>query len=246
MAQAGRVERRTGVALWRQIADSLRDDIAAGSFDESGRLPPEFDVAARFGVNRHTAREAIAALVLKACCAASRAAEPFVEKAKRFVYPIGRKTRFLEGLQGQASDRRGVLIGSSHEAADAEVAGALSLAPGAKVLRMETMGLADGRPISRATSFFDAARFDGIEISYARTGSVTASLKAFGVDDYVRRSTVISAAHASAADAADLGLPVGSIVLLTVALNDTPDGIPVQFSRSRFPASLVELSVSGA
>ena len=168
----------------------------------------------------------------------------FVESAKRFVYPIGLKTRFLEGLEGQASDRRGVLIGSSYEAADVDVAEALSIVPGAQVLRMETMGLADGRPISRATSFFDAERFVGFEQSYARTGSVTASLKAFGIDDYVRRSTVISATHASASDAADLRLSVGAIVLVTVALNATLDGVPVQFSRTRFPASMVDLSVS--
>lgn len=240
----GSVERRTGVALWRQISDRLREEIASGSFDEAGRLPPELDVAARFGVNRHTAREAIAALVREGVLRREQGRGTFVERARRFVYPVGRKTRFTEGLEGQAGDRRGVLIASTYEPAGVDVAEALSLEPGARVLRMETMGLADGRPVSRATTFFDSARFGGFELSYAATGSVTASLKAFGIDDYVRRSTVISAAHASTSDVADLGLSAGSIVLVTVAIDATLDGVPVQSSRTRFPASFVDLSVS--
>lgn len=240
------MERRNGVALWRQIADRLRQDVASGAFDETGRLPAEVELAARFGVNRHTLREAIALLVQEGALRSEQGRGTFVEKAKRFLYPIGRKTRFLEGLAGQASDRRGVLIGHAYEAAEADAAEALAIAPGARVLRLETMGLADGKPVSRATSFFDAARFEGFERSYAETGSVTASFRKFGIDDYVRRSTVISANHASAADIADLRLSAGAIVLVTVAVNATLAGLPVQYSRTRFPASSVELSVSGA
>ena len=121
---------------------------------------------------------------------------------------------------------------------------ALGLAPGAKVVRLETLSEADGRPVSRATSFFDAARFAGIEKAYADSGSITIALKSFGISDYFRRSTLISARHASAADLADLRLSPGAIVLVTVYVNVDPDGVPVQFSETRFAADLVELSVS--
>ena len=36
----------------------------------------------------------------------------------------------------------------------------------------------------------------------------------------------------------------GAIVLVTVAVNVTPDGQPIQFSESRFPAERVELKLS--
>jgi GntR family phosphonate transport system transcriptional regulator len=69
-------------------------------------------------------------------------------------------------------------------------------------------------------------------------------LKSFGISDYFRHSTRISARHASDSDLADLRLSPGAIVLVTVYLNVDPDGRPVQFAETRFAADLVELSVN--
>jgi GntR family phosphonate transport system transcriptional regulator len=236
------VERRNGIALWRQIADQIRFAIGSGEFAK--KLPPEMALAARFGVNRHTVRGAIAALVQEGVLRAEQGRGTFVEQRKRFAYPIGTRTRFSEGLQGQAKDRRGILLDHAVESADERTAEALGIEPGAKVVRLETLAEADGRPVSRATSFFDAKRFPWINNAYAESGSITIALKSFGVSDYFRRSTQISARHASESDLADLRLSPGAIVLVTVYVNVDPDGAPVQFAETRFAADLVELSVS--
>jgi GntR family phosphonate transport system transcriptional regulator len=236
------MERRSGIALWRQIADRIRLAIGSGEF--ATKLPPEMALAARFGVNRHTVRGAIAALVQEGVLRAEQGRGTFIERRQRLAYPIGARTRFSEGLQGQTRDRRGILLSHAYEPADERTAEALGLAPGADVVRLETLSEADGRPVSRATSFFDAARFAGIEKAYAESGSITIALKSFGISDYFRRSTLISARHASDADLADLRLSPGAIVLVTVYANVDPDGIPVQFSETRFAADLMELSVS--
>src|SRR6187399_2465806 len=97
---AAQVERRSGVALWRQIADRIRIDIAAGVFGES-RLPPETELSLRFGVNRHTVRAAIAALIQEGVLRAEQGRGTFIERKQRLAYPIGVRTRFSEGLQGQ-------------------------------------------------------------------------------------------------------------------------------------------------
>ena len=167
----------------------------------------------------------------------------FVENRKRFAYPIGPRTRFSEGLAGQARERRGTLLGSLVEPADQRTADALKLPGNAPVLRLETVSEADGRRVSRATSYFDASRFGGIEKAYAASGSITAAFREFGVDDYFRRSTMVSARHAGPADLADLKLSPGAIVLVTLYVNVDPDGLPVQFSETRFAADMVELSV---
>ncbi|MVA51525.1 GntR family transcriptional regulator, partial [Agrobacterium vitis] len=56
------IERQTGVALWRQIADRIRVSISDGTYDTTGMVPPETILAGEFGVNRHTVRSALAAL----------------------------------------------------------------------------------------------------------------------------------------------------------------------------------------
>ncbi|MER9232525.1 phosphonate metabolism transcriptional regulator PhnF [Mesorhizobium sp. M0622] len=241
---ANSIERRSGVALWRQIADQILHSIAVGDFPENAALPPEIVLAERYGVNRHTVRSAIAALVQEGVLKAEQGRGTFVLSRKRLSYPIGARTRFSAGLQGQTSERHIALLASSIEPASRRIAEALSLARGSDVLRLETRGEADGHPVSRATAWLDAKRFAGIETAMAETGSVTASLKRFGIDDYLRRSTVLSARHADAADLADLDLQPGAIVLVTVAVNVTPDGKPIQFAETRFPAERVELKLS--
>lgn len=48
--------------LYRQIADQLRQRIAAGDYALGSRLPPERDLAVQLGVSRPTVREAVIAL----------------------------------------------------------------------------------------------------------------------------------------------------------------------------------------
>lgn len=239
------IERRSGVALWRQIADRMRQEIATGLADETGRMPPETALAARFGVNRHTVRTAIASLVQEGVLRAEQGRGTFVEGRKRLAYPIRARTRFSEGLAGQTRELRGSLLEDAREAAPAKVAEALGLALGEAVIRMETLSEADGRPISRARSWFDAARFPRMAEEYQKTRSVTEAFKAHGLTDYLRQSTIVTARHADAADLADLKLSPGAIVLVTVAVNVDAEGRPVQYSETRFAADRIELHVAG-
>jgi GntR family phosphonate transport system transcriptional regulator len=241
---ANSIERRSGVSLWRQIADQIMHSISLGDFAENAALPPEVALAERYGVNRHTVRSAIAALVREGMLRAEQGRGTFVLSRKRLSYPIGARTRFSEGLYGQASERRSVLLVSTIEPASRRVAEGLKLARGSSVIRLETRGEADGQPVSRATGWFEARRFAGIDAAMAETESITASLERFGVSDYLRHSTVLSARHADAADLADLDLQPGAIVLVTLAVNVTPDGQPIQFAETRFPAERVELKLS--
>lgn len=240
---AATMERGSGVALWRQIADRIRHGIAEGAFPEDGRLPPEIALAERFGVNRHTVRSAIASLVQEGVLRAEQGRGTFVERAKRISYPIGRRTRFSANLEGQAREARSGLLEHATVAADPRVAAALGLAPGAPVLRLDTVSEADGRPISSATHWFDAARFPRMAQAFAETGSITAAFARHGVDDYLRRSTVVSARHADAAALADLALSPGAIVLVALAVNEDTQGNPIQFSETLFAADRVELSL---
>jgi len=237
------MERQTGVALWRQIADRIRLGIGAGALGQDGRLPPETVLAERYGVNRHTVRSAIAALVREGVLRAEQGRGTFVENRRRLSYPISARTRFSTGLEGQVKERKATLLAHAVEPADQRAAEALAVKPGAPVIRIEGLSEADGRPVSRATSWLDAERFAGFAKVYRRTGSVTAAFATFGVDDYLRKSTMVSARHADPSDLADLRLSPGAIVLVTVAVNVDLDGRPIQFSETRFAADRVELSV---
>lgn len=243
MARTGRLQRGAGVSLWRQIADRIRVDVSRDLADETGRLPPETELAERFGVNRHTVRAAISALAHEGVLQASQGRGTYVRKRKRLVYPIGKKTRFSAGLEGQSRDRKSELLSHRREGASAEIAEALDLTEGADVIRLELLGSADDVPVSRSTSWFSAARFPDIADHFIRTGSVTKALKRADVHDYSRASTTVEARHADEIDTIDLRLSPGAIVLIARAVNVDLDGTPVQYSQTRFAADRITLSI---
>lgn len=237
------VQRQSGVALWRQIADRIRASIASGDYDATGRVPPEMILAAQFGVNRHTVRSALAALAQEGIVKAVQGIGTMIERKERLNFPISRRTRFNEGIGAQARETEGLLLASAEEPASDELARRLQLDADAPVIRLETLRKADGRAVSRATAWFPAKRFAGIEELYRASGSITAAFKALGVSDYVRVSTEITASHADGAEMEELGLSAGAIVLVTHSLNADPDGVPVQYAVSRFPADRVQFTI---
>ncbi len=237
------VQRQSGVALWRQIADRIRASIANGDYDNAGRVPPELELAARFGVNRHTVRNALSALAQEGIVRAVQGVGTLIERKERLNFPISRRTRFTQGLGTQARETEGLLLANCHEEAANDLASRLTIEVGVQVIRLETLRKADGRPVARATIWFPGERFSGIEDAYGKTGSITAALAELGVSDYVRASTEITATHADRTDMEDLALSPGAILLVTRSLNVDSAGVPIQYAVSRFPADRVQFSI---
>ncbi|UWU14212.1 phosphonate metabolism transcriptional regulator PhnF [Rhizobium sullae] len=240
---AEQVQRQTGVALWRQIADRIRDAINTGAYDETGMVPPETVLALQFGVNRHTVRSALAALAQEGIVRAVQGRGTLIERKERLNFPITRRTRFTAGIGAQAREMRGLLLDHTEEGADAEVARWLRLRPGAAVIRLETLRMADKRPVSCATTWFPADRFAGIDEAYRKTESITKAFAELGLPDYVRATTEITAAHADSRDITTLELTPGAILLITKAMNTDIEGVPVQYSISRFAADRVQFTI---
>jgi len=238
--------KKAGVALWRQIADALRLDIAAGRFQPGTQLPGEIALAERFGVNRHTVRSAFAALQQDGVVEARQGRGTFVLDNKRIAYRISRRTRFSEGLAGQASNIDRKLLSSVIEPASATIAKLLDLAPGTPLSRRESVSSADGKPLSRATSWLEAARFPDLDERYGELGSITEVFRQYGLTDYVRAQTRISARHADTEEAQSLKLAPGAIVLVSEGLDTEVNGKPLQYVLSRFAAERVDLMVGEA
>src|ERR1700761_1269532 len=231
---------RSGYSAWRLIAEELRREIIGGSQAPGTKLPSEGELAERFGVHRNTVRQAVAALAAEHLVVSRRGSGTFVAEHTVLVHRIGARTRLSDSL-GRRGHAEGRLLESAVEPVPpAEVAGRLLLGdrPG---LRLETVLAVDGHPLSRATHWFAADRVPGLAEHFGAGGSITAALRAVGLSDYVRAATTVSARHATAAEAADLGLAAGAVVLVTRSLDTLTDGTPLQVGIARFVADRVEL-----
>lgn len=232
----------TGVALWRQVADGIERGIADGTYASGDKLPGENEIAETYRVNRHTVRRALAALAERGVVRAERGSGTYVE-APKLTYPLRARTRFSEIVGAGGREPDGRLIESLIEPATRDLAKQLGLKTGAALVRIEALRFADRTPICIGTTWFSADRFPDAAAVYERLNSTTKLLAHYGIRDYRRLSTRITAAIVNAADAARLDLALGRPVLIVDSTDIDIDGTPLKVSRSRFVAERVEFVV---
>jgi GntR family phosphonate transport system transcriptional regulator len=235
----------SGVTLWRQVADSIERGIADGSFTAGERLPGEMEIAETYRVNRHTVRRALATLAERGLVRAERGSGTYVE-ARRMAYPLRARTRFSEIVGAGGREPRGQLIGASEEPATRELARALALKTGAALIRIDALRLADRTPICVGTTWLAAERFPDAGRVYENARSMTKVLAHYGVRDYRRASTRVTAGIVDAADAARLDLALGRPVLVVDSTDVDTDGKPLLTTRARFAAERVEFLVENS
>jgi GntR family phosphonate transport system transcriptional regulator len=235
----------SGYSTWRLIAEELRRDIVGGAWPPGTKLASEGELAERFGVHRNTVRQAVAALAAEHLLVSRRGSGTFVAEHTVLVHRIGPRTRLSDSLgrRGRAVSR--LLESAVEPAPPADIAARLVLGDGAS-LRLETVLAVNDRPLSRATHWFAPGLVPGLTERFRASGSITAALRAVGVADYLRAATTVGARPATAAEAADLGLPPGSVVLVTRSLDTLTDGTPLQVGITRFAADRVELDIGHA
>lgn len=228
--------------LWQAIADALRVDIAEGRYREGDKLPTEARLAERFGVNRHTVRAALARLVEEGLVRTRRGAGAFVA-ARPTDYPIGRRVRFHRNLlaAGRTPDKRVLMLGE--QASSPALAERLEIRAGDPVCSYHGLSLADGRPVALFQSYFPARRFPGMAEVLERTASVTRALAEFGVADYTRASTRLSARAADATQALHLELREGDPLLFSEGINVDGEGRPVEFGQTWFAGERITLTL---
>jgi len=231
-----------GVTLWRRIADDIEQEIVAGDYTAGERLPGEVEIAQRFDVHRHTVRRALAELALRGLVRAERGSGTFVEP-RRIAYPIGSRTRFSEIVGGAGREVGGRLIADSEEPASGAIAERLRIPAGAPVIRLEILRSADELPICAGTTWVSAKRLPGVAEIYRAHRGMTATLAHYGIHDYRRHSTRISATSADALDAHRLRTVPGRPLLMVDSVDVLPSGEPILMSRSRFAPDRVELVV---
>ena len=228
------------VALWRNIKDILHNEIVQGAWRAGARLPTEAELALRFDVNRHTVRRALQVLAEDGLIQSRRGAGVFV-RATPLRYPIGPRTRFRQNLLSAGRTPSRKLLHLSQQSASTSEAKALGIAPGAPVHVMEAISFADDLPISLARSCFCATRFPALGVALREMDSVTRALAKVGVADYLRKSTRLTGQNADPLQARHLQLSTGDALILSEAINVDVAGVPVEFGRTYFVGTRVEL-----
>lgn len=232
--------RQGGVALWRQISNTLRDEIRNGVYEPGSRLPTEMELSQRFGVNRHTLRRAVSSLQDEGLIRIEQGRGTFIQE-NVVDYRIDQRTRFSERISKLGRHAEGRLIKYFQCRPSAEVAEALEIDGLKAVLALTVLRKVDGRPIYLTTHYLPADRFSGIDDAYRNTGSLTAALRHFGVSDYLRKTTTITVRMPDSEEASLLEQPRNQPVMITESTNVDLDRRPVEFAYARAAGGRIQM-----
>jgi GntR family phosphonate transport system transcriptional regulator len=229
--------------LWRQIANDLAADIAAGRFGPGAALPTALQLAERYRVHRHTVRQAFHALAERGLVSVEQGRGTFVTGG-RTPYRLGRQVSFRANMTAAGKSTAGAVVTATVQPAPPEIAERLGLAAGAPIWLIRTVSMADDVAISTTLHHLSAARFPDFAAQLtAAGGSVTAALKAAGVPSYRRLSTRLVARAATEVEIDLVGVAPGTAMLHSSGLDGLDDGTPIHLAETAFPGDRVEVVV---
>ncbi len=229
--------------VWKRIADELAAAIARGEPPKGAALPSATELATRYGVHRHTVRQAFRHLQSLGLVIVKQGSGTFVTEGP-LPYRIGRKVSFRENVGAAGLTGSAVIVDATIKPADEETAAALAVAPGAPVWRIRTVHSADGRPISAAVHRVCAERFPSFAADLAAGDvSVSVAFRRAGIAAYRRLSTRVSARTAKPKERKALDIGTDEVVLVSKGTDGLPDGTPIHLVETSFAANRIEFVI---
>lgn len=146
------VDRSSPLPLWAQVAEDLRRRLDDGEFDE--RFPGDHEIADRYDVSRHTAREAIRRLTDEGRIVRERGRGTRVVTSG-LEQPLGTLYSLYRSVEDQGFEQHSTVLALDEREAPA-VAARLDLADDAPLVYLERVRFADDDPIAVDRSWLPA------------------------------------------------------------------------------------------
>lgn len=217
--------------LYDQIRALLIQSLEAGEWKPGEAIPPETDLASRFGVSQGTVRKALDALVAENLLLRRQGKGTFVAS---HVGPSNQH-RFLRLApdEGPKVAPLSTLIDLTRDKAAPLIARALQLRAGSAVIRFRRLLTFAGRPLILDEMVLPSARFP--RLTFAQLVSRTGSIYGFYEEEFgvrmIRAEERLRAVSAGADAFEHLGVPLGTPLLCVDRTAYTYGNVPVEWRR---------------
>ncbi|MDB5077362.1 MAG: transcriptional regulator, GntR family with sensor domain [Chloroflexi bacterium] len=213
---------------WETVHEGLLGDIRAGTLRSGDRLPSDFALAGRFGVNRHTVRLAINALESDGLLRVQMGVGTFVADAF-LSHVLTGDPRFSDSPTARNRLVRREILAINEVAANEVVAQSLEIYPYDLLTEIRTLSFVDEWPLAVATAYYPVARVPGLGAAFEGLNSPTAALKRCGIATYKRRWTRIGARRPTQQEAEWLRISRSSPVLYDINLDVNAKDEPIKY-----------------
>jgi GntR family transcriptional regulator len=230
------------IPLYYQLKEKLTQTIREGELPPGSLMPSERELSDRYGISRMTVRQALGEMVKEGLLVREQGKGTFVAEPK-IDQGLLRLTSFSEDMRsrGMKPDSRIVAV-YAQEAAQ-PVASALALEGNLKVLVLERVRLADGKPMAYEVSHLPLARFPELEHEELHSVSLYTLLEEkYGLTIKFARQ-VIEVGLSDRSNSEKLGIAVKSPVLLIERVTFDADDRPFEFVKSVYRGDRYKLQV---
>jgi GntR family transcriptional regulator len=216
------------------LADALRSRLVARDVGPGGALAGELELAREYGTSRVTVRRALSVLRAEGLVTSRQGAGWFaaVDPVRQ---PLGRVTTVEAAVEAAGARPGRRVIGFGFVEAAGAMAGALKVAPGTDVLRVERVNLADDEPFALVTVWVRADLGADLSRADVERSPFYDLLPVRGVELGTVQQTIT--AELAANDAARLlACEPGAPLLLARRTTYDLAGTPALYSEHRYPA----------
>jgi GntR family transcriptional regulator len=219
------------VPLHHQVYLDLKSAIDAGEWQPGDRLPPERELAAKYGCSLITVRRALDELSRERLLTRARGRGTYVSAP-----PIDRNLQgslsFAQEMQRLGKEPETRLVAARPQSATESVAAALRIEAGSPTVYLERLRSASGTPMLLEMVHLSAERFPGLLQADLERHSLYDLLATRYRTPVARARETLEPVLVPAREARLLGVKPRSLALLVEGLAFSIDGSPVEYGRT--------------
>lgn len=218
---------------YREVADALQRQIAAGELGSHDRLESEREIAERFGLSRMTARQAVELLVRRGVVYRRPGSGTYVSPP-RVVHSLQRLAGFSEQMRLQGIRPGGRVLEMRSVEPDAAARRALGLERGDAAWMVRRLRYGDDEPLLLETFWVPQALCPELAADELAEQSLYEVMRTrFGIEPE-SAETSLEPAALDAADARHLTARPGSPAILVVRTTRDRRGRAIEFARDLY------------
>lgn len=223
------LQRSGGQVLWRAIAEALETQIRDGELSPGAQLPTENELAARFGVNRHTVRRALGDMQSRGLVDVTQGRGSFVRRPM-----VAIDMALADPCAANGADAvHETVIDVQSEPADVDAARALGCERGAPLSVITTQVSVGGELVALRDNKILRDAYPGLIDAVKDGARMADALASAGATVAGHTSAEMRARAASVSEVAALALPRHApiIVVETVLLDGDDKPLSLSFAR---------------
>lgn len=225
------LDKNSPVPLYYQLAEWIRERIDSGELKPGDQLPSERELSEQTGISRMTVRQGVAFVVRQGTLVVKPGLGTFIAEPK-LTHDALHLLGFTEEMIRQGWGTASQVLEQTVLSAPPRVAGQLDLSPGASVVKIVRLRLAQKTPLLLETVYVPAALCPGLEAEDLVTNSLYAMLEQKHGLRPKRARQSLESTIANDYEASLLGVEPGTAMILLEGVAYLDHDRPVEYFKA--------------